>query len=313
MYEFDPSYGFSEEQLLCLGAPHPPKDFDEFWQKLYKNALQVKPQPQVQDTGKDVVGWRAFDLKYLSTDNFQIGGWLCIPSSGVVKRGLVVGHGYGGRAGPDFHFPFAETVLLFPCFRGIGRSAHGLISEDPYWHVQHNIQNRDQYILRGCVEDLWLGVSALLRLFPQVENRIGYLGISFGGGIGAMACAFDSRIQRCHFNVPTFGNQLMRLFLPTLGSGRAIQDFYHKHPKTVLQTLRYFDSAVAAQFLKQPTHVACALYDPCVAPPGQFAVYNHIAGPKQLFVLEAGHHEYPTKLLQEAALMQELNEFFHDL
>ncbi|MEZ5576382.1 MAG: hypothetical protein R3F44_12440 [Candidatus Competibacteraceae bacterium] len=39
-------------------------------------------------------------------------------------------------------------------------------------------------------------------------------------------------------------------------------------------------------------HVAAARFDPAVPPPGQFAVYNALAGPKELFVLRAGHFDH---------------------
>jgi cephalosporin-C deacetylase len=60
-------------------------------------------------------------------------------------------------------------------------------------------------------------------------------------------------------------------------------------------------------------HVAAALFDPMVPPPGQFAVYNALAGPKQLFTLSAGHFDYPNKAFQENELKQQLKKFFKSL
>ena len=50
-----------------------------------------------------------------------------------------------------------------------------------------------------------------------------------------------------------------------------------------------------------------------VAPPGQFAVHNAVPGEKELFVLNAGHFEYPQQAQQEAALLLELKRFFETL
>jgi len=41
-------------------------------------------------------------------------------------------------------------------------------------------------------------------------------------------------------------------------------------------TLAYYHAAVAARQIRQPMHVPAARFDPAVAPPGQFAVYNAI-------------------------------------
>lgn len=42
-------------------------------------------------------------------------GWLLLPVDGGARRGFVIWHGYSGRTEPDFHFPFADAALLFPC------------------------------------------------------------------------------------------------------------------------------------------------------------------------------------------------------
>ena len=146
--------------------------------------------------------------------------------------------------------------------------------DNPLWHVLHDIQDRHGYVHGGCVEDVWSVVSAVLSLFPECAGRVGLLGISFGGGIGAMALGFDPRIQRAHFNVPSFGNQRLRMRLKTVGSGAAVQALWKRKPALVEATLAYFDAAISASRIQVPVHFACALFDPMVAPPGQFAVHN---------------------------------------
>jgi cephalosporin-C deacetylase len=162
------------------------------------------------------------------------------------------------------------------------------------------------------VDDVWTGVSALLGLFPNLAGHIGYLGISFGGGIGAMALAWDDRIGRGHLCVPSFGHQPLRLSLPTTGSGAAVQRFARTQGN-VLATLAYYDAAVAARHIRQPMHVAAARFDPAVAPPGQFAVYNAIPGNKRLYVLDAGHFDYPGRARQDQEVLAELRAFFAPL
>jgi len=312
-YNFDPTYGYSLDQLLAVKAPKEPKDFDCFWQKRYQKALTVAPQPQTKIINEDRLGWRVFDISYTSTDNFPIRGWLLVPAFGVIKRGFIVGHGYGGRNEPDFHLPFKNAALLFPCFRGLAISAQPSISSEPYWHVLHDINQRDRYILGGCVEDVWLAVSTLLSLFPQTAGRLGYLGVSFGGGIGALALAWESRISKGHLNAPTFGHQPLRLRLASDGSAHSVQQYYRTHKKQTLKVLRYYDAALAAKRITMPIHCACAKFDPCVAPPGQFAIYNALPKKKQLFILDAGHHNYPNQVRQEFDLINELDAFFAPL
>ncbi len=312
-YSFDPSYGYTLDQLLAVKTPKEPKDFDCFWQQRYKKALTINPQPHTKIINEDKLGWRLFEINYTSTDNFPIRGWLMVPTSGVIKRGFIVGHGYGGRDEPDYHLPFKDAAFLFPCFRGLSLSAQPTISSEPYWHVLHNINQKDHYILGGCVEDLWLAVSTMLSLFPELSGHLGYLGISFSGGIGALALAWETRISKGHLNVPTFGHHPLRLRLATNGSGKSVQGYYKSHKKQTLAVLRYYDAALAAKYITQPMHCACAIFDPCVAPPGQFAIYNALPNEKQLFILEAGHHNYPAQAQQEHELLNQLDAFFASL
>ena len=46
-------------------------------------------------------------------------------------------------------------------------------------------------------------------------------------------------------------------------------------------------------------HVAAALFDPTVAPPSQFSVFNALGGSKELFVLTAWRFDYPRPLQEE--------------
>lgn len=311
-FPFDPTYGYDLGRLLQVGAPEPPADFQAFWENRYRSALEVRPEPRLATHDLGHPEFLVHDLAYRSTGGFQIGGWLLAPRHGRVRRGIVAGHGYGGREAPDFDLPVADAAFLFPCFRGLSRSRGGGISDNPLWHVLHDIDQRDRYIIGGCVEDLWLAVSALLELFPETAGHVGYLGISFGGGIGALGCPWDERIHIAHFNVPTFGNAPLRLRLPTLGSGEAIRR-HQERLGNALETLRYYDAASTAGHSRIPVHVAAALFDPVVAPPGQFAIYNALPEPKRLFVLDAGHFQYPRQGEQERQLREELRSFFEPL
>lgn len=306
-YPFDPAYGYELADLLTVAAPAAPADFCDYWQARYQRALAVDPAYTLARNGSQA-GFRVYDIRYDST-GADIGGWLLVPEAGEVRQALVVGHGYGGRDQPDFDLGIAGAALLFPCFRGLSRSRAAGLPDQPDGHVVHGIADRDTYILGGCMEDLWLAVSVLLKLFPEADRAIGYMGISLGGGIGALALPWDARVGRCHFNVPTFGQQPLRLRLPTAGSGAAVQR-YAAGQHNVTDTLSYYDAAIAAGFAGQAAHFAVACFDPVVATPGQFAIYNNWSGDRELFILEAGHFDYPTQALQRQQLLAELQLFF---
>jgi cephalosporin-C deacetylase len=310
-YDFDPAYGMDLAQLLAIAPPVPPEDFSAFWQHRYAAALTVDCSPKIHPTIQTLAGYACFDLSYQSTDGVQIGGWLLMPESGRIRRGVVIGHGYAGRDRPEVLPNLSGAALLFPCFRGLSRSPVAGVSSNALFHVLHNIQDRQRYILGGCVEDLWLGVSALLQLFPQVAGQVSYMGVSFGGGIGALAAPWDARINRLHLHVPTFGDHPLRLTLPCVGSGEAVRKFQRQHNFNVMETLAYYDAASAARHLAIPALVAPALFDPAVPPPGQFAIYNAIPESlRRLYILPAGHFDYPGQPTQCSELKREAADFF---
>jgi len=241
-----------------------------------------------------------------------ISGWFVRPKDRPIRRGLVVGHGYGGRDAPDFRLMKDDTAVLFPCCRGLGRSRNPDIPDDPQDHVIQGIENIDSYVIGGCVDDLWCGVSALEQLCPGVAGRVGYLGISFGGGVGALAIPWDRRIVRAHLNVPTFGHVGLRMECPTYGSSRSLQICYQQYPET-RDVLEFFDASVAAGFIAVPMHLAVALSDPFVAPPGQFSIFNSIRSDKRLYLLATGHQPSVEADAEDTRLLVDLKNFFSAL
>jgi cephalosporin-C deacetylase len=129
--------------------------------------------------------------------------------------------------------------------------------------------------------------------------------------IGALALAFDPRIDRAHLEVPTFGNMPLWLTLPSIGSAQAVQDYCEFHPE-VAELLQLFDAAVAATRIRQPTLAAVACFDPSVAPPCQFTVANALATSSghELFILDAGHVDYAGMEAQHALLSERVRYLF---
>ncbi len=310
-YPYDPSYGYNLEDLFRVSAPKTVDGFVAFWQRRYQNAIALAPEYKLAACGNHA-GFQIYDLSYQSTNGIIINGWVLIPEHQEVKQGIIVGHGYGGREQPDYHLNIPNTAFLFPCFRGLSRSRCQNLPERPDLHILYGINSREDYILGGCVEDLWLAVTVMLKHFPQTHDHIGYMGISFGGGIGALALPWDKRIHRGHFNVPTFGNHPLRLALPTAGSAASVKHYSDSH-QDVQNVLSYYDAAVSASYANQTAHFALAKFDPVVAPPGQFAIYNAWAGNKSIFVLDAGHFDYPNRTEQEQKLIAELQVFFGEI
>lgn len=305
---FDPTCGMDLAALLAVEPPTPPEGFAAFWAARRARALAVDPAPRL-DGGGRMGDHDVYDCAYRSTDGVTIRGWFLRPAHGEPTRGLVVGHGYGGRDAPDLELADADTALLFPCLRGLSRSARPDVPSDPNRHVLHGIEDPDRWVIGGCVDDAWLAVSALTALAPSVAGHIGWSGVSFGGGIGALMLPWEDRVGRAELRLPTFGHHALRLTLPMTGSGAAIAAFEARHGG-VMDTLRWYDAASAARFVTAPVLAGLALFDPAVPPPGQFAIFNALPGKKELVTFDAGHFDYPAAAAQDEARRARARAFF---
>nr|WSW67021.1 acetylxylan esterase [Streptomyces sp. NBC_00995] len=314
-FPFDPAYGHTLDELTAVPAPPAPDDFADFWRARYEAARAVATDPEKGPLEDERDGVRIHGVTYTSVGGVRLGGWLALPVEGEpVDHGFVIGHGYGGRQepGPDVPLPLPSSAAILPCVRGMG--ARGLVAGIPEvsaGHVLHGIASRDTYVIGDCVADLWCAASALGELVPELTgpSRLGLLGESFGGGLGALALPWDDRFAAAQLTVPTFGNHPLRLTLPCAGSGEAVRGYHRGHPE-VVEVLRYFDAATAAEFVERPTLVTAALFDPSVPPPGQFAVHNALAGERELLVLPAGHFTYDGLEQDEAGLVAARRAFF---
>jgi cephalosporin-C deacetylase len=288
-FPFDPTYGYDHDRLLSVGAPDEPADFVAFWRETYVQTLAIQPNISRRPIHSPHPNVDLFEIEFDSFANVRIGGWLTLPKADApITRGAVVTHGYGGRDAPGNGAPGPVAATIYPCLRGFHRSRHPDIPNVASGHVVCGIGSRETYVHRGCAADVWAAASVLLELFPRVAGSLDYIGESFGGGIGALALPWDDRFRRAMLGVPSFGNHPLRLTCECVGSGESVRAYHREHPE-VMNVLPYFDAAIAARHIRIPTLVAAALFDPAVPPPGQFAVYNAMPGPKELFVLKHGH------------------------
>lgn len=294
---FDASYGYDLPALRSVRPCLAPPGFSEHWRARYQRARGVSGvmhRVEVGTLGEHEV----FSITFPSTDDRLLGGWLALPRKGDVRRGVVQSHGYGGRAGPEAEMLSPGTAVLWPVARGLPETS--LLPDLPAVAAEHvltGIDSTDTYILGGCAEDLWCAATALSNLVGQVPLH--FVGSSFGGGVGALALPWDDRFVSGALRVPSFGQYDLRLQMPCTGSGEAVRTHVAAHPEA-RDVLAFFDASTAATFLDIPMLLGCALWDPAVPPPGQFAIQNAIAHAQE-FIFHAGHADYPGQEEQLAA------------
>ena len=143
--------------------------------------------------------------------------------------------------------------------------------------------------------------SVLLDMFPETADNLNYSGGSMGGGMGALLLPWDGRFKAAYLNVPTFGAEI-RFDHQSNGSGEACRQYILEHPEA-RKVLAWFDASAAAGYLRIPICAAPAVFDPVVAPVGQFSVVNAIPEKyRTVFVRDVGHFsttEHDSKLNEQ--------------
>ncbi len=310
-HAFDPTYGYDRDTLLKIRPPEsPPEDFSDFWQRSLDEAsakteiLERTPLPPPSE------GWLLDLLKIRTLGDTVFGAWLLRPADpSKIRRGFVVGHGYGGRESIDWPVTFQDAAYIYSSAHGFFVSAAPGLPDTVVWHVVHGIASRETYLIRYCTAALQSAADVLVSLYPEFAGKLGYHGGSFGGGLGALMLPWSKSFSRAFLKVPTFGHQPLRLECPCAGSGEAVRLCAQRNP-SIRKTLPYFDAATAATFIRIPVMVSVALFDPAVPPPGQFAVANALGGPKRIHVLSASHFDHPSLLAEEQELTGLVQEWF---
>jgi cephalosporin-C deacetylase len=210
--------------------------------------------------------------------------WIIRPEHS--NGGLVIGQGYGNPAVPP-----ASRFGLTVCFanvRGLGLSQCKEIPWQPHRHVLHGIDSKENYILRGVISDQWMAARVMLDMFPDCAGNLNYMGGSMGGGMGALLLPWDKRFKAAALSVPTFGAEI-RFDYRSTGSGEACRKYVLEHPEA-RKVLEWFDASAAARYISIPVCCTPALFDPCVAPAGQFSVVNAVPEQyKTVYIRETGH------------------------
>lgn len=300
-FPFDPTQGYDHAALQRVEPPgEEPSDFDAFWKDLRERTEKASLEPVwiEEPCGQD--GFRLLRLTYGIGQNFRSAAWLTLPEDAEsIRAGLVASHGYDGRASvePGLYRPgFAVVLPVAPGFH---------ISADPRLphneanrHVVHGIETPQTYVLGLCAAAIWKSLDAAQAVVGRELKRWHYCGWSFGGGMGALALPWEPRVQSAEIGQPTFGHHPLRLQQPSTGSSHAVRERFLRDPE-ILRTLAYFDAATAIQRLTIPVAFACALFDPAVTPPGQFAVANAHRGPKRISAFLTGHFEWSGPNLAE--------------
>ena len=294
-FPFDPTYGFTEGQLLRIKTDDPrPDDFADFWRNLYRKAVSFPPSYHVEDElWSPNPRSKIYRVRFRTFDGFSIGMWVVRPehSSG----GLLVGQGYCHMVTPPAGECEDMTVAL-PNIRGLGLSQCGKIPWEISKHCIYGIDDKEKFVITGAVIDLWTALSVAADMFPDTKENWNYSGGSLGGGLGAIGMPWDARVKSAELNIPTLAGpyQFQFQLLASPDDPAAIRARCAFADPKAMESIYYCNAVTAASYFNIPVLMTPARFDPSNPPPAQFAIANAIPKDKLILRIRDTGHFTPT-------------------
>lgn len=253
-----------------------------------------------------------------AADGTIIKGWYLKPSQAEESNpvpGLVRFHGYSSNKGK-------VCELLLWALQGyaiLGMDVRGQCGDTPDtrtyssgsfagWLTQ-GIESPLEYYYRQVYLDSVQLTEALARR-PEVDNnRLGLFGNSQGAAL-AIACTailtkfkksfkeITANIVAVNAGIP-FLADIKKAFYENHSEGPwaefdwffRMQDPLHEKENEIFENLSYFDVMNFAPWVKCPTLVSVALQDKACPPATIYALYNHLAGEKEIIPYADYSHE----------------------
>lgn len=217
------------------------------------------------------------------------GQWPCFLWLAPYSRWSMLPNEYGTREG--------FTSLSFNFF---GESAfHQEVYHPSRGYFAEGAGEPKTWIFRRMLQDAVIASRVLEDLASADRSKMASMGMSQGGGLSIWLAAVTRRIKAVCADMPflaDMGRVLTedRIFRYPI---KELTDYMGSFPlgtETVLHTISYFDTAHMATLCKVPTLVTAGLKDPAVRPSQVQAVFDGLAGPKEMVELDWGHDWHPS-------------------
>ena len=297
-YEGLATAAYAPEQLKPLSRL--PEDFQSYWTETLKKARELPLNPVMRllperCTETDNVYEVSFQTK---PGGGRFYGILSIPKKEGKYPALLRVPGAGVRpyTGDTYTDP-GHVITLEVGVHGIPVTmeqgvydalANGALSN--YWTFRRD--DRDAIYYNRVIIGALRAVDLLCSL-PQYNGKaLGVTGSSQGGALSIITAALDPRVTFLAAVHPALCDH--EAFFEKRACGWPHYFLYYGGAdEKVRRTLRYYDTANFARFIKVPGWYSWGYNDEVCPPTSMYSAYNVISAPKELHpYLETGHYWY---------------------
>ena len=287
--------GFSVEAIRPTNVM--PDDFDRFWREARAEVLRVPLDPEVEPADTVLAGGQVFRVSLAGVQG-RIYGWLTLPSQGEPPYPAVLSVPGAGVTPTLINDVYARAGLAV-----LSINVHGIEPDrEPqyYEHIQREVMGgwdypeygkKDpyRYYYRRVIQDCMRSLDYLCGRLDIDSSRVGIVGGSQGGFLSLMVTAIDKRIKATALNVPACCDHTGILHDRPSGWPFLLEDGADR--ERVLETCRYFDSALAAGLINVPVQMAVGFLDTGCAPTTVYSAFNNLKGSAEMLnFVDKGHN-----------------------
>jgi cephalosporin-C deacetylase len=276
-----------------------PDDFDAFWQAQIDKLSAIAPNVQLTPGESGVANVEYTKITLDNINGSKVNGQLAKPAGDGKKRPAMLIVQWAGV------YPLQKAWVVDRAKEGwlaMNIIAHDLPIDEPAdfykqqndgplkdYRGQGNDDREKSYFLRmylSCYR-----AAEYLTTRPDWDGRTFVVsGGSQGGMQAIVTAALHPKVTAAIANVPA-GCDLTG---PVVDRACGWPNWYFatrgKDEAKVRETAKYFDVMNFASRVKVPTLVGVGLIDTVCPPPGIFAAFNQLAGPKELVIMPLGDH-----------------------
>lgn len=275
---------------ITIGTEEP-EDYLEFWDWLKGEACKTEPEILFEEKfeHESCPGFEICDMRIKAAGSSFASFWLTYPKN--AKKGSlklrIITHGYG--------FPHGDEYYAEPDMMTVWINAHAVYHRQPDEYYEKlsngelkafgfdNNENSDPktaYWTKMFMRDLQ--VVRFIKNHPLLDGFIRFEGSSMGAMRACNLAAHTGIADECGLGVPWFADLGG---IENCGRLRGWRPDYKNG-------LRYFDTAIAAKYLKCPVKIEAGLGDYVCPPSGEAAMYNLITAQKEIVFIQNQTHPY---------------------
>ena len=308
------------QRIAELETYHPKltrqRDFEEFWQNGVETLSLADFTLKLYEHPYPLNQVKVFKASLEAVDGTILNGWYLYPTKAEKTKvpALVRFHGYSSNKGK-----LCELLLwALQGYAILAMDVRGQCGDTPDGRTYTSgsfsgwmtlgINSPLEYYYRQVYLDSIQLIEALARRTEVDSARIGLFGNSQGAALSIVSAAlitrftekgsiFTAKVAAVNAAVP-FLTDMRRSYIEHSDGPWAEFDWYfrmhdpfHDREDQIFECLSYFDAMNFAPWIHCPVLIALGLKDKACPPPTAYALYNHLAGKKEIIPYPDYGHE----------------------